>query len=171
MIVDYVVFDLATGQAVKAGGCQSELLAAQASEGQRALQSNSLTVDGNRAVIWGHVKTLRDAKINGGVLTPAGTFDSNDLSRLNVSGAVLGAVVAKSASAPYSVQWTLQDNSVVTLDADQMIEVGMAMLNHVAACHDYARMLRGMIEAATDMAELLAIDLEAGWPSTSSSEQ
>ena len=163
-MIQYVVFDTATGAPVKWGQCQDELLDAQAGPGERALATSALTVDGNRLIVWADVKAQRDAAIDGGAATPSGVVDSDELARSNVSGAALGALIAKSASAPYSVTWTMLDNSTVTLDADGMIAMGLAVLAHVNACHDRARALRAEIEAASDMAELLAIDVLAGWP-------
>ena len=165
MIIDYVVFNLATGHAVKAGQCQSELLEMQIeAEGQRALETKYLTVDGNRSIIWGAARKQRDDAIDAGAPTPFGAVDSDEAARSNVSGAALGALIAKSANAPYSVTWTMLDNSTVALDADQMIAMALSVLMHVNACHERARELRAVIEAATDMAALLAIDVTAGWP-------
>lgn len=164
MNIPYVVFDLTTGAPQRWGQCQPETLAAQAGEGQRALATADLTVDGNRAIIWAEVKAQRDLHINGGAPTPAGIVDSDNEARANVSGAALAAVIAKAASAAYAVTWTLLDNSPVTLNADGMIAMGLAVMAHVDACHGHARDLRGQIEAASDMAELLAIDVTVGWP-------
>lgn len=163
-MIQYVVFDTAIGSPVKWGQCQPELLDAQAEEGQRALATSALTVVGNRLIVWEQVRNLRNEKIDAGAPTPFGLVDSDEQARSNVSGAALGALIAKSANAPYSVTWTMLDNSTVTLDADGMIGLGVAVLAHVNACHERARELRADIEAATDMAELLAVDVSAGWP-------
>lgn len=165
VIVDCVVFDIATGSPVRALQCEAQLLDAQAGPGQRALATNALTVDGNRLVIWEQVRALRNEAIDAGAPTPFGVVDSDEQARSNIPGAALGALIAKSASAPYEVTWTLLDNSTVALDADEMIGMAMAVLTHVNACHERARELRAEIEAAADMAELLAIDVAAGWPS------
>lgn len=163
-MIQYVVFDTATGAPVKWGQCQPELLDAQAGPGERALATSALTVDGNRLIVWEQVRSLRDEKIDAGAPTPFGIVDSDEQARSNVSGAALGALIAKSANAPYSVTWTMLDNSTVALDADEMIGMALAVLTHVNACHERAREFRAEIEAATNMAELLAIDVTAGWP-------
>lgn len=163
-MIQYVVFNIATGSPVKWGQCQPELLNMQAGEGERALETAALTVDGNRMIVWEQVRKLRNAAIDAGAPTPFGLVDSDEQARANVSGAALGALIAKSAGASYSVTWTMLDNSTVDLDADDMIGLGLAILAHVNGCHERARELRTEIEAAADMAELLAIDVAVGWP-------
>lgn len=161
----YVVFDLTTGEALKAGNCQIELLEAQADgPNQRALATSSLTVSGNRLAVWHSARDQRDIHIDGGAMTPAGLVDSDGESRSNISGAILAAILSKQANQPYEITWTMLDNSTVVLDADEMIGMGLAVLSHVNACHERARVLRVAIEAAADMAELLAIDVTTGWP-------
>lgn len=164
MTIPYVVFDLGTGEALRAGQCQEEVFEAQAGEGERVLQTTALTVEGNRQIIWRAAKDARDAHIDGGAMTPSGAVDSDSEARSNISGAVIGALVAKQAGASYSITWTLLDNSTATLNADQTIAMGIAVLAHVDACHERARQLRSAIESAANMAELLAIDVTAGWP-------
>jgi len=163
-MIQYVVFDTSTGAPVKWGQCQDELLDAQAGLGERAIATAALTVDGNRLAVWADAKAQRDSHIDGGALTPVGMVDSDELARSNISGATIAALIAKQANAAYSVTWTMLDNSTVVLDADGMIAMGLAVLAHVNACHDRARVLRAEIEAASDMAELLAIDVLHGWP-------
>ena len=48
----------------------------------------------------------------------------------------------------FSIDWTLADNTVRTLNAADMIAVGVALGQHVNACHERARVLRGEIESA-----------------------
>ena len=76
----------------------------------------------------------------------------------------MAANIALRSGQPYSITWTMLDNSTKTLNAVEMIEVGLAVLAHVDACHNKARAFRTEIEAAADEAALLAIDVTAGWP-------
>lgn len=162
--VNYVVFSLATGEPKRWGVCPVDMVAVQAGAGERALATSELTVEGNRLSVWDAVKLQRDAHIDGGASTPYGIADSNELARSNVSGAALAALIAKNANAPFAITWTMADNSTVALDADGMIAMGVAVMAHVDACHAHARLLRGAIETAPDMATLLSIDVTAGWP-------
>lgn len=170
MITPYVVFDLATGQPLRWGSCQAEVVEDQAGAGERALSTSDLSVEGNRLVVWRMARDQRDEHIDGGAMTPVGAVDSDSEARSNITGAATGALIAKVSNLPYTVTWTLLDNSTVTLDADGMIAMGLAVLSHVSACHERARQLRTAIEGAQGMAELLAIDVNAGWPIASNSE-
>lgn len=123
------------------------------------------TVEELRVKLWSRAKVIRDQHIDGGVpVAGIGTFDSDLVSRTNISGSVTGAIIAQSASLPFSVSWKLADNSIVVLDAAQMIAAGMAVMQHVAACHANAQAMGLAIIAAEDAEALGLIDLEAGWP-------
>ena len=117
-----------------------------------------------QASLWAQVKAKRDAVIDGGAPTPFGAVDSYELARSNIAGAAMAALIAKGAAQPYSINWTLLDNSVVALDADAMMAVSLAVLAHVNAAHDRARDLRATIDAAGDVSALLRIDIASGWP-------
>lgn len=179
-LVDFIRFDAATGAFDGLGRCPPAQLAAQSGGGFLAFAFDGeppvtktvengrtffeVDVDWLRGPIWERAKAARDAAIDGGAPTPAGVVDSDALSRSNITGASIGAMLAQSSGAPFSVEWTLKNNSVVTLDAAQMIALGLAVLAHVNACHDHARALREQIEAAADVTALLQIDVSAGWP-------
>jgi hypothetical protein len=119
-----------------------------------------------RAARWDAVKAKRFAVEDGGCPTPHGSMDSDPESRLKLTGAVTMAVLAAQAGAPFSVDWTMRDNSTVAHDGPAIIAAGMAMGNHVATAHAVATALRGQIEACDSFAALDAIDIEAApWPS------
>ncbi len=118
-----------------------------------------------RAPLWDAVKVRRSAEIDAGVTVPGiGDFDGDAASRENVAGATSAAMAAKAAAVPFSVTWTLRDNSRVVLDADQIIAVHLAGVARIDAIHTHAATLRALIEAAEDEAALEAIDIEEGWP-------
>lgn len=160
----FVVFNTATGEALRWGQCQENMVEAQAGAGETALATDALTVDGNRPARWEQVKALRTEKVNGGAATTWGIAQTDELARSNISGATLAAVIAKSASAPFEITWTFADNSTADLDADEMIGLGLTVMAHVDACYARARVLRADIDAAADMAALLSINIEQGWP-------
>ena len=124
-----------------------------------------LPLEQAKAALWDKCKSIRDEHVDGGASVPGiGVFDSDPMSRSNINGATTGAVVAQSLGQPFSVGWKLADNSVVALDGSQMIASGMAVLQHVAACHAVAQAKGLAIIAASDVDDLEAIDLGAGWP-------
>jgi hypothetical protein len=51
-------------------------------------------------------------------------------------------------SEDFTIDWTLLDNTVITLTAQEMIEVGQHLAAHVNACHVKSRQLRTQIDAA-----------------------
>ncbi len=52
----------------------------------------------------------------------------------------------------------------VTLTLDQLVAVSTAIVAHVEACFSNERALHEAIDACTDVSELEAIDINAGWP-------
>lgn len=125
----------------------------------------ALVLDRAKELRWEAVKRLRDAAVNAGTdVQDIGRFDSDLLSRTNINGAVTVAMLAKGSESPFSIEWRLADNSVVTLDGDQMIFTGLAMAAHVQACYDRAKEIESLILATTCRPDLDLIDITTGWP-------
>jgi hypothetical protein len=103
------------------------------------------------------INQARDAAQDGGAETPSGRFDSAPRSREFLNGAAQLALMAQLADAPFSIQWTLADNSTVTLDAAEMIAAAAAVAAHVDAMHQRGRVLKARIDAAETMAEIEAV--------------
>ena len=79
------------------------------------------------------------------------TFDGDATSQSRITGASLLALQAQLASAPFSIDWTLADDSVVTLDAPDMLAVGAALATYVQSMHTQFRSIKDEIEAASDV--------------------
>lgn len=107
------------------------------------------------------VKRKRDAVRDGGCTTAFGLIDTDINSRLNINGAVSMAAIVGEA---FSIEWRMSDNSLVALDAADMTAVGVAVGQFVAACQARKNVLDAEIEAAETLAELEAINVDAGWP-------
>lgn len=128
-----------------------------------ALQS----IDDRKASLWIEAKRLREALTDtpgAEAETPFGTVQVDAKSKQNVNGLVTMALIAQGASAQFSSDFTLADNSVVTLDAPKMIGLGVAIGRYVDAVYSHARVLRDALVKAVDHKELDAIDVTAGWP-------
>jgi len=123
---------------------------------ERILQDNR-TLQIAKDEKWKEIKWIRQRKENSS-FTVNGLILSVDLA--HISGAVQLAIIAKTAMQPFSINWTLVDNSVVTLDADQMIAIGIACGTYISNIYDTARTLRISIDLATTNAEVDAIT----WP-------
>ena len=128
-----------------------------------ALQS----IDDRKASLWIEAKRLREALTDtpgAEAETPFGTVQVDAKSKQNVNGLVTMALIAQGAGAPFSSDFTLADNTVVTLNATQMIGMGIAIGQYVEAVYAHARTLRSAIVDAQDHDDLDAIDVAAGWP-------
>ncbi len=107
------------------------------------------------------VKALREKAKDGGIVTSWGPLETDPDSRTNINGAVQMATIL---GPQFSIVWRMRDNSEVTLNAAQMIQLGLLVGQHVSACQYRKNELDAAIAAAATAAELEAIDLEAGWP-------
>lgn len=103
------------------------------------------------------IKRARDAFEFGGFDWSGYCFDSNAISQQRIQGAVQLAMAAQATGEPFSIEWTLADNSVITLDGGQMLAVGLAMGQHIQAAHGKARLLKQRIDAAQSIEEFDSI--------------
>jgi hypothetical protein len=108
--------------------------------------------------------TARDRRIAAGCVSSFGLVDADDQSRTNVLGAVALAQIAKQAGAPFERQWRMYDNAYLTLDADQMIALGIEVGSFVGACYSASFAAKDAIEAAATLEEVAAVDVTAGYP-------
>lgn len=118
------------------------------------------TLSDLQATKWAEIKASRVASEAGGFLVNGVGYDSSEPSVTRISGAVQMAMIANAAGQPFSIDWTLADNTVASLNAAQMISVGLALGTHISTQHEKARLLRVRIEAALDAAALEAIQWE-----------
>ena len=68
---------------------------------------------------------------------------------------------------PFSVDWTVKDNSIITLDADQMIACQEALTQRATKLHQHATFLKTMINAAISIDEVNSVDIVNDWPALS----
>jgi hypothetical protein len=87
-------------------------------------------------------------------------FDSDERSRSLLTGGALSAQIALISATPWSKDWTLENNSVVTITPEQMIAVAQAMDVHIQGAYDRGVQIRQAIEAAQNLAQLQAITWE-----------
>lgn len=106
---------------------------------------------------WELVKQSRDQHEHGGFEWDGSTFDSDPDSQAKIIGAVQ---LAGMSDQPFAIDWTLQDNTVRTLDRQQMIAVGRALAQHITSTHETGRQLRQQIESASSIEQVLAVN----WP-------
>lgn len=111
---------------------------------------------------WAEIKSARGAQEAAGfTVEGVGTFDSDADSRARIVGAVTAAKIAQDAGQPYTIAWTLADNSTADLDAAGIIAVGSALLAHIDAIHQRSRALREQIDAAQTLQAIAAVHWDA----------
>ena len=110
------------------------------------------------------VNSLRDQKEAAGFPYLGKIFDSDERSAARIFGAVQAAQAALSVGQPFVIDWTVQDNTAVTLDGAATIGMSVAMAQHAGALHTHARSLKDQIAAVSTQTALDGIDIGAGWP-------
>jgi len=115
-------------------------------------------VDTAKARKWAQIKAERDALESGGFDMPGlGRFDSNAESRARIVGAAMAAKIAQDAAQPYSIRWTLADNTTVELGAEGVIAVGFALLAHTDGIHQRSRQIYAQIQTAQTAEQVAGI--------------
>ena len=110
------------------------------------------TLAGVQLSQWELIKASRDAAINAGFTWNSMQFQSDIISQNRIMGAVQLAQIATSNSQPFSIIWTLADNSTATLSAADMINVGLALGAFIQLNYTKGATLRNEINAATTIA-------------------
>lgn len=106
-----------------------------------------------KAAKWDEIKAARTAAEYGGFTWDGSPFDSDSASQQRI----IGASQLATLTPELEIDWTLADNTVRTLNAQQMNEVGIALGVHVNAQYVHARTLRQQISAAQTTQELESI--------------
>lgn len=113
---------------------------------------------------WEQAKFVRDARMQAGCATPLGRVDTDDDSQRKINGAVSGAMIAALSGQPFTIDWTMSDNAIVTHDGPAMMAMGIAVLTYLAQCQAAGTAARAAIDAAGDAAAIAAVDIEAEYP-------
>jgi len=118
------------------------------------------TLQDHKDAKWEEIKAARTGAIDAPLVTSLGTFDSGPADRTNITDAVLMAQTLAAMGETVSIEFTRADNTVATLNAAQMVEVGLTLGAKVQAAYATARTLRAEIEAATTVAQVQ----DVAWP-------
>jgi hypothetical protein len=101
---------------------------------------------------WRHI--LEDLPLS---VEGVGTFLVDGDSKANIDRATQAALIAKFSNQPFSIKWSLQDGSEITMDADQMHKVSLALITHITAANTLVRDYKDQIKAANSVAEIKVI--------------
>lgn len=108
------------------------------------------TLDDLKGEKWRNIKFNRDGAEYGGFTWDGCVFDSDAISQQRIAGAVQLAQM----NPAFTTVWTLADNTLRTLNAQDMFAVGLALGAHIAGVFAHAQVLRAQIEQATTPAEV-----------------
>ena len=118
-------------------------------------------------VIKSQLASIRQNKETLGVVYENNVYQTDTDSRINY----IGALQQAQADPNYTVRWKARTDGdpstsvFVTLDAADLATIINGGVSYITACFDNEDSIVQQIEATTTLAELLAIDLESGWPS------
>lgn len=115
-----------------------------------------------QAAKWADIKAERNRLETAGFPYMGKVVDSDAESALRITGATSAAQAALAIGAPFSIDWTCKDNTVLALDASQVVGMLVALAQHADHLHQVSRTLRAAIyaEDATE-ANVAAV----AWPS------
>lgn len=109
---------------------------------------------------WEQIKQTRASVIDAPLVTVNGTFDGDSIARNKIAFTTLRAQLMAGKLQPVAINFTLADNTVVTLDLAKIISVVLLMGSREQAARDVATSLRTQIYAAATPLQLDAIT----WP-------
>jgi hypothetical protein len=128
--------------------------------GGTVVSDAATTVEGARVRRWAQMKIARQAVIDAPLVTPYGTFDSDQRGRDSIKEAVL-FVNNKTAMGDTSpIRYTLADDTRPEFTAEQIIQVGMLLAAKVQAAYDTGDSIRQAIDAAATVEEVQGVN----WP-------
>lgn len=113
---------------------------------------------------WLRIKAERDRREQAGTPYLGKVLDSDEKSVTRISIAVQAAQAAISAGTAFNLDWTMQDNTVMTMTAAQVVGMGVALATHSNGLHLAARAVHEKILAATDAAGVEAAEKAVVWP-------
>lgn len=97
---------------------------------------------------WSEVKAERETAEYGGFSFLGHIFDSDITSQSRIiTASELGA----------DVEWTLKDNSIVSLNAEQLKGLRIALAQHVSSCHTRSRIARQLIYDSENIEQIDSI--------------
>lgn len=127
--------------------------------GATVLADASLGLAAAKTRRWAAIKAARQAAIEAPLQTPWGTFDADIEAQRNIANRVL-MLNNLGAAVPQVLDYTLHDDSVVSLSPLQMVQVGLLLGAQVESAYARGRGCRTAIDAATQQSQLDEIT----WP-------
>lgn len=107
-----------------------------------------------KEIKWNKIKTIRNNLEQSGVPYLGKILDSDTLSVQRISIAVQAAQTAVALQIEFDLPWTMQDNSVIVMSAQEVIGMSVALAQYSGQLHEKARLLRIEIDHAETKEEL-----------------
>jgi len=120
---------------------------------------STVTIEERRYSAWQSMKANRDEQNLKPIVVNGNLFDANQLSQQRINGAVTLAMLAPDS---WTIEWTLADNTTVTLTKQDILDLGIAIGTRTSQVFEYARQLRAQIEQTNTLEELSSITWEFG---------
>lgn len=111
-------------------------------------------LNAHKACKWEEIKQRRDSEENSDFVYNGMLFDGGEKSKSRIRDTALKALVAKTEGNPFTVYWTLANDEVVELNADEIIGVSEAIWSSVNGAFIAARQLREALDAAQTLQEV-----------------
>jgi len=108
----------------------------------------SVTLANAQQVKKATINSNRDAKDQGGYLYLSKILDSDPSSVQRIAIAVQAAQTAISEGQDFSLDWTCQDNSILTMTAQQIVGMSVALAQHANTIHQHAKTLKDQVKTA-----------------------
>lgn len=121
------------------------------------------SLDERRAQCWARIKAAREAAIDAPILdTPLGPIDVDAKGLERIQQTLVSLAAARELGlAPATLDWTMADNRVVSVEPTFLASVAVMLLARGTAAHATSRVLRAQIfDPATTAEQLDAI----AWP-------
>ncbi len=119
-----------------------------------------------QSALWSAVKRKRESVEASGCAFLSHLVQTDASSRTKIESEALQATISALAGSPYSVIWTMADNTEVPLGREAMLDLNSTVRAHAQACKARERDLRALIFAeGITPTELAEIDIRADWPS------
>ena len=103
------------------------------------------------------VNTMRNRIIDGGISFKGNSYESDIVSRTNLSGVCTS--IALGEPLPEKFSWRNSDGVDVTMDADAVKEFGISMMTHVYLSHINARAHKDKIKLMTSAKEIAEYEI------------
>lgn len=115
------------------------------------------SLDDAKAAQWAVIKTERDRREVEPLPYLEKVLDFDDVSSKRLTWAIDAARTALTQGLPFEVEWTCYDNSVLTMSANDIIGIPLAVAQRSDSLHQIARNLREDIYSKNTVEEVKAI--------------